>query len=128
MAQLVAHKPCSLIPDAKLTADHEGRHAPLIVTDQIGGKEPLTQISAGLVEDGTSRDGMLMPTIGALIDTRTSREMVCLGRMALIANKAIGPTQIGKCFDAGRFVFVLITESKKTRQCSNSFEWRLLQN
>jgi hypothetical protein len=128
MTQLVAHEPSCLIPDGKLTADHESGYAPLIVTDQIGGEEPLTQIGAGLVEDGTGSDGVLMPTTGALIDTRTSSEMVCLGRLALVANKAIGPPEMSQGFDTGRFVFVLITERKKTRQCSNSFEWRLPQN
>jgi hypothetical protein len=57
-----------------------------------------------------------MPTTGAFIDARASREMVCLGRLTLIANKAIGPPEISQGFDAGRLIFVFVTESKKTRQ------------
>lgn len=49
VTQLVAHEPSCVVPDGKLTADVEGRHAPLVVGDQVSGDEPLAERRAVLL-------------------------------------------------------------------------------
>ena len=115
MAQLVAHQPGRIIPDGKLSADHHGRHAPFVMADEVRRHEPLTQIGAGLVENGATRDRVLMAALGALKDAGPRRQMIRFGTLALVASKAIRPTQLGKCLNTGVFITVLVTESKKAR-------------
>src|ERR1035438_5274814 len=71
------------------------------MANEVFGHEPLTQIGASLMKHRTSRDRVLMAAFGALEDAWPRRQMICLGVLALVASKAIRPTQLGECLNTG---------------------------
>jgi hypothetical protein len=57
-----------------------------------------------------------MPTVRAFVDARPGVEMVGFVVLALIADEAIEPADVGEGFDTRVFVLVGVAELKKTAQ------------
>src|SRR3984893_16493836 len=100
VAQLVRHGPRRLVRHRQFPLQKFGRDAPLVATNQMGGKKPLRQIRPRPMKN-RSRGHRLLPVAGAaLVNPRSSLQPPSQPPPAGTTHKTAGPAKPGQVLDA----------------------------